>query len=59
MDFAMTARTASHDTMTFMLDHAAECMRRVELAALLPPPRQAKMASPRFQPHAIKHPLPS
>jgi phenylacetate-CoA ligase len=34
MDFAMTARTASHDTMTFILDRAAECMPRVELAAL-------------------------
>jgi phenylacetate-CoA ligase len=34
MDFAMTARTASRDTMTFMFDRAAECMPRVKLAAL-------------------------
>jgi phenylacetate-CoA ligase len=34
MDFAMTARTASRDTMTFMFNRAAECMPRVELAAL-------------------------
>jgi phenylacetate-CoA ligase len=34
MDFAMTARTASRDTMTFMFDRAAECMPRAHLAAL-------------------------
>jgi phenylacetate-CoA ligase len=34
MDFAMTARTANRDTMTFMFDRAAECMPRADLAAL-------------------------
>jgi phenylacetate-CoA ligase len=34
MDFAMTARVAIRNTMTFMFDRAAECMPRADLAAL-------------------------
>jgi len=34
MDFAMTARTASRDTTTFMFDRTAECLPRADLAAL-------------------------